>query len=449
MSAFLKPIHPFFCAHDLVRAPGTQTYICPRCDNRVFDGTQDWHQREYHQAKAKNIKYPDGECINIDRTPPPGTFCRRCDKLYDNASAIRRHAENCNAISEQEIPIDPDEPAPGARPFANESLRGRTASFDPSQRDPLPASSPPILPIPSARDAAQQEADVKVDLKDYYLSPGPLTIVSHTAINLPACGLVIDSHHRVCMCIDCGIAVLPKRISAHVRSHGLKVDLAPAEVNLLLEEFGLITDFSHLPHPRDSPVPIFGLALSEKLYYFCNHCGHGYCSRAVLRSHRRSPRCNHPPDAVNVDIVGYAQAFTRGKYEAYFHVDPRKLQLRAHNDPSPAQLYKCSVRPLFDYSTMQIKGPQRDLDLNSFARSEDWFAVLEETGLTSAEVQEVIRGSTEDDGDLHDIKDLVIRYFADVQPMIKQHCAFGFQRLMANVGLNQHSLAAFNILTEV
>ncbi|KAJ6531554.1 hypothetical protein B0H10DRAFT_197978 [Mycena sp. CBHHK59/15] len=97
---------------------------------------------------------------------------------------------------------------------------------------------------------------------------------------------------------------------------------------------------------------------------------------------------------------------------------------------------------------MKIKGPQRDLDLSSFARSEGWYTFIEETGLTPAEVQQVIRGSTEDDDDLHDVKDYVVQYLADVQPMIKQHSAFGFQHLMANVGLNQHCLAAFTILTE-
>jgi hypothetical protein len=91
------------------------------------------------------------------------------------------------------------------------------------------------------------------------------------------------------------------------------------------------------------------------------------------------------------------------------------------------------------------------------------YTFIEETGLTPG-VQELIRGSTEEDGDLHDVKDYVTQYLADVQPMIKQHCALGFQRLMTNVGLqickffvsfqlslffrNQHSLAAFTILTE-
>ncbi|KAJ6467599.1 hypothetical protein DFH09DRAFT_1345507 [Mycena vulgaris] len=131
---------------------------------------------------------------------------------------------------------------------------------------------------------------------------------------------------------------------------------------------------------------------------------------------------------------------------AFFRVDPRKLQPHTDNDPSASELYAHAVRPPFDCSNRQIKG-QRDLDLSSFARSEGWYTVIEKTGLTPAEVQEVSRGSTEDDDDLHDVKYYVVQYLADVQPMIEQHCVFGFQHLMVIVRLNQHSLAAFTILT--
>ena len=56
-------------------------------------------------------------------------------------------------------------------------------------------------------------------------------------------------------------------------------------------------------------------------------------------------------------------------------------------------------------------------------------------GLTPEEVSDAFRLSTEDDGDLDELKAPVISYIHAVQPQIDKYAGFGMQKLMANVGL--------------
>ncbi|KAJ6462643.1 hypothetical protein C8R47DRAFT_96617 [Mycena vitilis] len=248
----------------------------------------------------------------------------------------------------------------------------------------------------------------------------------------------------------CGHAIAPKQLSSHVRLHSHIANLSPESVDELVTEFNLRPDFDSFaflsfPFPDDSPPPIFGLSLLNCLYLFCNRCGRGYSTRGALRSHQNSPdRC--PADGnPNGHSVGFGQAFTAGRHHSVFKVDPRKLPLRSDTDPLPSNLFASTSRPKFDYSHLPLAVPDRDLDLNVFARTEGWLDFL--AGLSPVEIGEMTRGSTEDDDDLHNIKDLVVGYVAEIQPRLKFYATFGLGRLMANVGINNHSLSSFGILT--
>jgi hypothetical protein len=130
--------------------------------------------------------------------------------------------------------------------------------------------------------------------------------------------------------------------------------------------------------------------------------------------------------------LGHGQTFTQGRHLRVFCIDPTKLPLRSNDNPDPSLLF---FTPQFDYSRMPIPLSHRDLDLSSFARSEGWIDFVAAHHLSAEQIQEVVCRSSEDDGDLHDLKSLMKRYLHNIQPFIKQYSTFGLQRLMANVGL--------------
>ncbi|KAJ6573697.1 hypothetical protein B0H10DRAFT_1963909 [Mycena sp. CBHHK59/15] len=82
----------------------TTEHFCKKCKKTV-NVTADWHQKSRHQETADRVVFPDD---------------------------IERHAKGCDTISEQEVPEDVDQPAPGATPLANPARLSRKDSFDPA-----------------------------------------------------------------------------------------------------------------------------------------------------------------------------------------------------------------------------------------------------------------------------------------------------------------------------
>ncbi|KAJ7833566.1 hypothetical protein B0H13DRAFT_2370359 [Mycena leptocephala] len=343
---------------------------------------------------------------------------------------LQRHALKCSSIADQELPDDPDQRTPGATPSVEQAMLGRTDLFDPAARlpsvnPPTRSSSPSVDEVPDRADAEQEQLDAALNLALYRRSP--------------------DREHQILICITCGVAVLPSQLELHVHLHFPIENIPTPVVERLVEEFNVHRDFKLIPIPRTIPPPIFGLTLDPTVYFFCSRCGHGYSTRASLRSHQNSPeRCPRQENEENSHTVGYGQQFTRGRYQMIFQVNPHLLPQRSDDDPPIASLFTTQFPPTFDYSNLPFVIPERDLDLSSFARSEGWLTLIE--GMTATDIAEVIRGSTGDDGDLHDLKPLVVGYVENIQREIKQHSTYGMQRLMANVGLTNHSLAGFNIL---
>ncbi|KAJ6538624.1 hypothetical protein B0H10DRAFT_1971448 [Mycena sp. CBHHK59/15] len=84
--------------------------LLQKCKKTV-NVTADWHQKSRHQEAADRVVFPDD---------------------------IERHAKGCDAISEQKVPEDVDQPAPGATPLANPARLSRKDSFDPAAIHSLP-----------------------------------------------------------------------------------------------------------------------------------------------------------------------------------------------------------------------------------------------------------------------------------------------------------------------
>ncbi|KAJ6528610.1 hypothetical protein B0H19DRAFT_537211 [Mycena capillaripes] len=108
-------------------------------------------------------------------------------------------------------------------------------------------------------------------------------------------------------------------------------------------------------------------------------------------------------------------------------------------------MFKKAKPPPFDFTNIPFALPARELDLNSFMEREKWGHHV--VGYTGAQLAESCRISTKDDGDLHSLHNVVVRYVKRIQPEIAKQAGFGQQKLLAQVGPSD-SLAGFNPVTD-
>ncbi|KAJ6550368.1 hypothetical protein B0H10DRAFT_2238159 [Mycena sp. CBHHK59/15] len=74
-----------------------------------------------------------------------------------------RHAKGCDAISEQKVPEDVDQPAPGATPLANPARLSRKDSFDPAASQSVSFIPPTVHSLPlQPNSLCQWEAGMTV-----------------------------------------------------------------------------------------------------------------------------------------------------------------------------------------------------------------------------------------------------------------------------------------------
>ncbi|KAJ7177272.1 hypothetical protein C8R43DRAFT_1118274 [Mycena crocata] len=284
----------------------------------------------------------------------------------------------------------------------------------------------------------------RLDLTLYKRQPDEYTITTHDEYNLPSFGLIINVQFGLFICISCETAIAPGELETHIHLHVPALPIPSTMVENLTLEFDIGAIEEILP-PRDSPMPIFGLRLTDHIYFFCARCGRGYIDYYTLRSHQNNAkRCPRPPHAGNEFRVGYAQQFTLGAHRSIFQVRPSLLPETTADDPTPAKIFRQTFPPPPDYSDIPFAKPQRQLDLSSFALREGWLDHVE--GYTPAELAEACRNSQDDD-ELHHIKPLVVGYISGIQPTIAEYEGFGMQRLMAHVGLTE-SLAGFNTVQQ-
>jgi hypothetical protein len=136
-------------------------------------------------------------------------------------------------------------------------------------------------------------------------------------------------------------------------------------------------------------------------------------------------------------IRGHGQQFSFGAYTRIFRVDPSKLPGReeasdtAENDL--LKIYKATCPLPIDYRNTPFSTPICELDMDAFICHEGWLKHIED--YTPAELTDACRPPTEEDGDLHELKDAVVEYIERVQPEILKGAACGLQKLMVDVGL--------------
>lgn len=265
-----------------------------------------------------------------------------------------------------------------------------------------------------------------LDLRNYLPIPGRNTVVHHPPFNLPSMGIVINLHFRCVICLKCERAVNPSTLIEHLRQDFSFLEI-PENLSSVLETTYHLIPYSsavYTPHPI---LPVFGIPLQSSPIYFCA-CGKGYSSLESLRPHqtrvgvRECPLRKENPSFHR----GYGQRLTGNK--GFFEVDPSKWRL--DNDaPQPYPLAFCrSLPPLRDYSQMEIKGAEDEMNTSSFFYTQRWLKHLE--GYSPEDIQEVLLPSTAEAPFGDRLRQIAELFLEEANSEIPNHQSFGILKLM-------------------
>jgi hypothetical protein len=258
--------------------------------------------------------------------------------------------------------------------------------------------------------------------------PDEDTVIHHRTFNLPQLGIVVNTRHRVIICLTCEYTTSPATLVRHIKTHFPGTVLLDNIGATLKAEYQLL-DPASVKIPRNNPAPIFGLKIEPKLLYFCVRCNRGYKNQYSLRAHQSGlGRCPRLPGQANGSIIGHGQSFILGPNRRFFRVDVSKLR----RQQSAAKLFVDTFPPSINFSQIPLGMPDNEQDLGQFAHREHWMEHL--SPYTPDQITDAARATIPQDGVLHSLRPFTIKYMYAVQALIKKHASFGINKLIAQVG---------------
>ncbi|KAF7346872.1 hypothetical protein MVEN_01439100 [Mycena venus] len=427
---------------------------CEKCQPRTWCDALQSHMRQVHYVKASVI-YPDGVKAVLQRDPDDQCFhCGRCPFKRKDGQQTRKHCQTCTAVATAVVPDDPHIHS-SATTRGSPEVVGRTDLADPQALDPdAPIDLTQPVP-PNDNELLSDEEDIEQDSDNANRPtaavparryPDVNTVVHNATHNLPAYDIVVNRHYGVVICLSCEIAVELNSLDSHIHCHFPELPIPKTLAADLTAEYRLLT-LKDIPIPDDNPAPVFGLRLSEELFYFCGRCGRGYSGPEVLRAHQNGSSARCPRDQPKTHTTGHGQHFTNSRYHRVFQVDPRKLPPTppdADNSQRAREIYKLTHHPPIDYKNIPFTPTLREQDQALFLDREGWGHHI--AGFSGAQLSESCRGS-EPSEHLHKLKPIVETYIKRVQPLIVKLSSFGQQKLLAQVGPSE-SMAGFNTITD-
>ena len=279
-------------------------------------------------------------------------YCTRCTYSSAHPNVIQKHCKTC--IITPVLPMEVATSSPLGSPSLSLSC------------------SPPELPT--------------LDLRDYIPLPGRDTIVHHPSYNLPLMGVVINLKFRCFICLKCSRAIDASKLIEHVRGDLPLIDIPADLPSDLQSEYSLIpyNSIVYIPGPIS---PIFGLALHPEPVFFCE-CGKGYATFETLRPHQTrvgERECPYRERKAGFH-KGYAQRLTGNR--PLFEVDPSPWRHKSDISLHYPLAFCRSLPPLRDYSKMEIKGAEDEMNTSSFFYTQRWLHHIK--GFTSEDIQEVV-----------------------------------------------------------
>ena len=277
---------------------------------------------------------------------------------------------------------------------------------------PSPISSPINLPI--------------LNDGDYTPISNDDTITDHSSFNLPSLGVIINLHYRVLICINCGRAIDSTNLIDHIHQESPLLEVPPDLPSVLETAYQLVS-YTSVKYSPGAIFPIFGIPLHPHPLYFCE-CGKGYATFETLRTHqtwKREPTCpllNQNPTSHQ----GYAQRLTGNR--SFFEVDASRWPKDPDAHFSYPLLFSRSLPPLRDYSNMEIKGAEDEMNTSSFFYTHRWLHHLE--GYTPTDIQEVTRDTSTEVtyGEL--LRTVADEFLTLANESIKKENSFGILKLM-------------------
>ena len=261
---------------------------------------------------------------------------------------------------------------------------------------------------------------------DYTPSPCNRTVVDHAPYNLPSLGIVINLDLRCLICIHCERAIDVINLVDHIKKDLPLVEI-PDEIATSLETTFQLVPYSSVVYAPRMILPVFGIPLHPEPLFFCG-CGRGYATYEVLRTHQtRSGDRSCPMRAENPGYHrGYGQRLTSNR--SFFEVDPSKWVLETEHYSEYPSMFTRSLPPLRDYSTMEIKGPEDEMNTSSFFYTQRWFSHLE--GFTPTDIQEVVQQSTREVTYGERLRLVAEEFLLFSNNDIKAYNSFGILKLM-------------------
>lgn len=273
---------------------------------------------------------------------------------------------------------------------------------------------------------------MELDISLYDIVPDDDTVVYDAAHNLPALGIIINTLLKVVICVECGEAIEPALVCAHVKQHNAHYKPGATILEDLREKYGIVP-LAEIAYSAGPIRPIFGIPIKPEQLYFCAACDRGYSSLVSLRGHQSNGKRCHVPIAERACYMLYGQRLTKGPTKRYFPVDTSCLSLRQDIPLAYSTVFGTTMPPPPDYTKLPVQDIEDPQNLSSFLFREGWLDAVK--GFTPADIQEVTRlpdAKSEPWGKRLQLA--AHRALANVQLLVNEHHTFGMT----------HNIAQFN-----
>ena len=187
--------------------------------------------------------------------------------------------------------------------------------------------------------------------------------------------------------------------------------------------------------------PVFGVPIQPEQILFCK-CGKGFTTIETLRPHqtrvgdRECPFREKNPGYHK----GYGQRLTSNR--PFFEIFPTDWRLTSDSLSQYPLLFSRSLPPLRDYSKMEIKGAEDEMNTSSFFYSQRWLDHLE--GFNPEDVIEVTRQSSEQAPYGERLRGIAEKFLMQINSEIKNHNSFGILKLMGQT--TEYVISFFDLI---
>ena len=227
--------------------------------------------------------------------------------------------------------------------------------------------------------------------------------------------------------MTCEHAVDSENIVAHIRKD-LPVMDVPDDLCSILQSTYDLAPYSSIYYSSGVITPVYGLSLEENPLFFCD-CGKGYSKLESLRIHQT--RVEKQPCVLHQFSPGYHLGYGQrlAGNRSFFEVDICSWEKNMDDRDIPySYVYRQTFPAPRQYSKMEIKGAEDEMNTSSFFSRERWLGHLE--GYTPDDILEVCKISAGEVGYGDFLRKGMLVLFVEMDKELQNHSSFGLPLLM-------------------